>query len=167
MKLGVVMTDPWAFDPNIGDTDFNGQDNTPKGLRTWAKSVADQNKELQIALADVQKQLKIQSISSVFEDLGVPRSAAALYKGDADPEAIKSWVTDVKTAFGMATPNPDDSTGTTTPPLLSPEAQAQLQNFNNAGSDGRPSTGMEDIQRGVNQATTSAELIAAFQNLNR
>jgi hypothetical protein len=160
------MNDQWGFDPNLNDEN-TFQDTTPKGLRSWAESVQKNNVALQQQLADVQKQLKAQSISSVFEDLGVPRSAASLYQGDADPEAIKSWVTNVKTAFGMG----DASTGTIeqpvtpTNPLLTPEAQAQLQNFNNAGSDGRPSTGLEDAQRGINTATSVQDLIAQFQKL--
>lgn len=163
------MTEQWNFGADMND-DSGAQDNTPKGLRTWAESVQKKNNEMATMVAEMQKQLAVARISSVFEDLGVPKSAAALYQGDADPEAIKSWVTNVRSAFGIG----DQNSGANTdglppaPPAtqgLTPEQLAQYANVTNAGGDGRPSSGIEDAQRSVNNAGSVADLLATFQNL--
>jgi len=160
------MTDPWGFDPNLNDENLN-QDNTPKGLRSWAESVQKNNDELKRQLADVLAKQKAYEMTSVFEDLGVPKSAAKLYKGDADPEAIKSWVTEVKTAFGVGSTNELTETEDVPPaaPVLTAGQENLFKQLTNAGNEGRPATGLEDVQRGVNQATSVQELIANFQNL--
>jgi hypothetical protein len=162
------MTEQWNFGTDMND-DGGAQDNTPKGLRTWAESVQKKNNELAGVVAEMQKQLAEARVSSVFEDLGVPRSAAALYKGDSDPEAIKSWVTNVRSAFGIGDQNTTTTDGLPpAPPAtqgLTPEQMAQYQQVTNAGGDGRPSSGMEDAQRSINQAGSVSDLIAAFQNL--
>jgi len=158
------MNDNWSFEGM--DEDVNSQANTNKGLRGWAESVQKNNAELQKQLADVQKQLAAQRVSSVFEDLGVPRSAAALYQGDADPEAIKSWVTNVRSAFGIADAPLSETTDVVDQtPVLTPGQQNLFKQLNDAGGDGRPSTGIEDFQRNVNQAGSVQDLIANFQNL--
>jgi hypothetical protein len=167
------MTEQWNFGTDMND-DGGAQDNTPKGLRTWAESVQKKNNELAGVVAEMQKQLAEARVSSVFEDLGVPRSAAALYKGDSDPEAIKSWVTNVRSAFGIGdqTSTNGSTLGDGLPPVqvnvpgLTPEQMAQYANVTNAGGDGRPSSGMEDAQRSINQAGSVSDLIAAFQNLH-
>lgn len=164
------MTEQWDFGTDMNDNG-GAQDNTPKGLRTWAESVQKKNNELSTMVAEMQKQLAETRISSVFEDLGVPRSAAALYKGDADPEAIKSWVTNVRSAFGIGNQEGAPASNDGLPPVpqntqgLTPEQMAQYQQVTNAGENGRPSSGMEDSQRAVNQAGNVQDLIAAFQNL--
>jgi len=159
------MTDPWGFDPNLNEN--QNQDTTNKGLRSWAESVQKKNDELSAALADVLAKQKAYELGSVFEDLGVPKSAAKLYRGDADPEAIKSWVTEVKTAFGVGSPDPvtDVIPGISPDPAaLTPGQENLFRQLTAAGSDGRPSTGIEDLQRGANQATSVAELIANMAN---
>lgn len=163
------MTDPWAFDPNVNDLGQN-QDNSNTGLRSWAEAQKKQNDELRTQLADVLARQKAYELSSVFEDLGVPKSAAKLYKGDTDPEAIKSWVTEVKTAFGVGSPDPTatDALPEGTPPnpaALTPGQENLYRQLTAAGEAGRPSTGIEDLQRGVNQAGSVADLIANMANL--
>jgi hypothetical protein len=168
----MVMTDPWGFDPNenanLNDGSQN-QDNTAKGLRSWAESVQKKNDELSKQLADVLATQKAYQVSSVFEDLGVPKAAAALYTGDTDPEAIKSWVTSVKTAFGVGSPDPAaNELPAGTPPqaaALTPGQENLFAQLNAAGENGRPSTGIEDLQRGVGQASSVADLIANMANL--
>lgn len=164
------MTEQWEFDTDMNDGS-GVQDNTPKGLRTWAASVQRKNNDLEAMVAAMQKQLAETRISSVFEDLGVPKSAAALYKGDADPEAIKSWVTDVRSAFGIGNQTDNQPAGDGLPPVqnvsptLTPDQLSQYQQLTAAGGDGRPSTGIEDSARQVNQANSVQELIDAFQKI--
>jgi hypothetical protein len=153
----------------FGNDDTNPFEGNPNnGLRSWAENVQKQNQELQKALADVQGQLKQTTVSSVLDELGVPKAAASLYRGDADPEAIKSWVTDIKSAFGIQGEQNQQGTGepvVPAAPVLTQEQQLQYQQLSQAGSEGRQSTGIEDVQRGINQATNVQELIAQFQNL--
>lgn len=154
----------WDFGTDLNN-DNPDQANTNKGLRGWAESVQKKNDELSKQLADVLAFQKAYQMQSVFKDLNVPEAAAKLYKGDADPEAIKSWVTDVRTAFGIGTTDaPTDQPVTPVSPVLTPGQENLFQQLTAAGEAGRPSTGLEDAQRGVNQAGSVADLIANFQN---
>lgn len=157
------MTDQFGF---VDDNTFGQPQNTDnKGLRSWAESVKNENKELKDQLNQIQSELRKQQAVNTFEDLGLPRVAASLYSGDLTADAINAWATQMRTVFGSPT-----DPGQPAPPAASPltgEQQANLQNFTNAGANQVPSTQMDDHQRSVNNATSVEGLLAAWQGISR
>jgi hypothetical protein len=159
------MTDQWGFDPNT--TDEFGQpnnDNTPKGLRTWAESVNKENKALKDTLNQIQAELQQQKIGNTFAELGISPQAATLYSGEPTKEAVSAWADTMRNVFGVQGATPQVSQ-TPPAPTLTGEQQSSFQDFVNAGANGTPSTSIDDFQRGVNQATSQADLIALFSQM--
>lgn len=159
------MTDQWGFPSDDANEFGQPNANENKGLRSWAESVNKQNKELQSQLASMQAELRKQQAVNTFEDLGLPRAAANLYSGELTSEAISAWAGQVRSAFGIQ--NGEVSpTGESTPPApaLDAQAQANLQNFTQAGGNALPTTKMDDWMRNANQAGSIEELIAGAKN---
>jgi hypothetical protein len=160
------MTDQWGFASDADQNDFTQTNTDNKGLRGWAEKVNQENKALKDQLAQVQATLHKQQAVNTFEELGLPRSAAALYQGELTPEAINAWATQVRTAFGVAPQAPADQ-APPAPPALTPEQQSQMQNFTQAGANAQPSTSIDDFLRGVNNATSTQDLINQAQGWQR
>jgi len=157
----------WGFDDSQTTNQGNDSIDSPGGLRQFAEKTQQENKELKDQLEQIQRTLKIQSVQSVFNDLGVP-GAATQYQGDADPEKIKAWVNDQRSIFGAP------STGTPSAPAVEPPVadalppmlQQQMEQFNNAGQQGTPLGTMEQASANLNDATDLQGLINAM-NFNR
>lgn len=154
----------WGFDDSQTGDQGNNNFDTPGGLRQFAEKTQQENKALKDQLAEIQRTLQVQSVQSVFNDLGVP-GAAALYQGDADPAKIKSWVDDQRKIFGGNTQGTPD----TTPPVdvrpaesLPPMLQQQMEAFNQAGQQGSPLGTVEQAHANVNDATDLQGLINAM-----
>ena len=154
----------WGFDNSQTDDQGNNNFDTPGGLRQFAEKTQQENKALKDQLAEIQRTLHVQSVQSVFNDLGVP-GAASQYQGDADPAKIKSWVEDQRKIFGGNTQGTPD----TTPPVDAPPAeslppmlQQQMEAFNQAGQQGTPLGTVEQAQANVNDATDLQGLINAM-----
>jgi hypothetical protein len=158
------MTDQWGFpsDDANGFDQGNASDN--KGLRSWAENVNKQNKELQGQLAQMQAELRKQQAVNTFEDLGLPRSAASLYTGELNSEAIGAWANQVRSAFGMQQGNAPADQSTPAPPALDAQTQANLQTFTQSGNGAPPSTSMDDWMRQQNQAGSIQDLIENAKN---
>lgn len=153
----------WGFeDENASQVNHN-EGNGPKALREAYEAMKKQNEELASGLKAITDQLTAQRVSSTFEALGVP-GAAKLYKGDADPEKIKTWVTDMQTAFGNSgAPSPNDPP----PPLSDTDQAAQFQRMSEAGQSGTPLGSAEQAMGRVGDAKTPQDLINAFKMLNQ
>lgn len=152
----------WGFeDDNAGQANNSGSDG-PKALRDAYAAMKKQNEELATGLAAITKQLNDQRVSATFETLGVP-GAAKHYTGDADPEKIKAWVTDMQTAFGNSgTLSPSEPTT-----LLDDDSAAQFQRLSEAGQSGTPLGSAEQAMGRVGDAKTPQDLINAFKMLNQ
>lgn len=155
----------WGYDNSQTDDQGNNSDiSQPGGLRQFAEKTQQENKDLKDQLAQIQKTLKLQSVQTVFNDLGVP-GAATQYEGDADPTKIKEWVDAQRSIFGGTTQGtPDVTPAVDAAPAqsLPPALQAQMEAFNNAGQQGQPLGTMEQAQANVNDANDLKALINAM-----
>jgi hypothetical protein len=161
------MTDQFGFMDENDQFGQPNQQNGNKGLRDWAKSVQDENKDLKSQMAQIQAELRKQQAVNTFEDLGLPRAAAQLYNGDLTSEAINSWATQVRSAFGVTPTDAGQPAPQNTPPALTTEQQATFQNITQAGANAIPSTTLDDHQRSVNNAGSIQDLLNAWQGIQR
>lgn len=150
------MNDAW------GNTDENENlNNGPKPLRDAYEAQKKANEQLMNRLAALEAQAQEQAAADLIESLGVNRSAAKHYHGEADPEKVTSWVNDLRSALGAAPASSEQQTE----PVLDPNDQAKYQKFLNAGANGAPVGNMEAASQAIMDATSTAERIAAFARL--
>lgn len=143
---------------------FEDDETTPKGLRDWAEATKEENKLLQTKLAAIEAQLKKATVGDTFENLGVSRSLATHYQGDADPEKISAWVNDVRTALGGAPAVPVVQAPAA--PVLGSEAQAQYQQITEAGQGTVTNASTMDAwQAGVMNAQSVDDLHALWATI--
>lgn len=153
----------WGLDDSQTDDQGNYNNDSPGGLRQFAEKTQKENKELRDQLAQIQRTLQVQSVQSVFNDLGVP-GAASQYEGDADPEKIKAWVEDQRKIFGA----PSQGTPPVAPEVnaptdsLPPMLQQQMEAFTQAGQQGTPLGTVEQAYANVNDANDLQGLINAM-----
>lgn len=163
------MSNEWGYgNDDNADQGSNHELTGPKALRDAYEAMKEQNKQLQEGLASIQKDLRAQKVSSVFESLGVP-GAASVYQGDPDPEKAREWVNSMRSVFGNgdqgSSPHVTDSSPVA--PALSGEQQAQLQRMTEAGQSGVPMGNMDAAFAAVGDATNLQALINGFQNATR
>lgn len=156
----------WGFDEN--DNDGLGNDtelNGPKALRDYAAQLKKQNDELNAKLTSFLEEQEATKRATVFKNLGIP-GAETVYQGPIDK--AEEWATTMKSLFGNqgGTPNVADET-VADEPTLPASMQAQFQRMTEAGNQGTPTGNMEAAQASIGNATSSADLIAAFDRLNR
>lgn len=155
------MNDAWGEDlDQIANNGGGG------GLRKFAEDTAKQNRELMERIQKLEAQNTRNTVADMIESQGVSRQAAKYYGGDADPEKVAAWVTDMRTAFvGGAS---EIQNTQPVEPVLNSTDMAQYQNMMQAGSNGTPVVSNNDsLAASLNDAKTPAEMIAAFQRFNR
>jgi alanyl-tRNA synthetase len=158
----------WGYEGNDGTgqgetTELNG----PKALRDAYEAMKKQNDELNQKLTSFLEEQTASKMATVFESLGVP-GAQAVYQGPADPQKAKEWVETMRSTFGGTqggTPPIADAQHQA-PPVLDQNAQAQFERFSEAGQTGTPVGNFEAAQQGINGASSTDEIIAAFQRMN-
>lgn len=152
------MNDAW------GNMDENAQpaaDAQGNGLRSYIKSLEENNKKAEERLQALEAKLNAATVADILEAQGVSRSAVKFYNGEPDPEKVAAFVTDIRSAFSGAAPAPDEQKT----PVLNSDTQNQYQRMNEAGSGGAP-VGNADAAKGeLSAATSTADLIAAMANL--
>lgn len=166
------MTD-WGYnDDSANGNQGNTEPNGPKALREAYEAMKKQNDELSQKLTSFLEDQQKQKMASVFETLGVPGAATA-YQGPADPKAAEEWVTSMKSIFGGNQGNAPVAENAQTeqmvPPngQIPPSMQAQFERMANAGTDGTPQGNFEAAQSSVNGASSTDDIIAAFQRMQR
>lgn len=163
----------WGFNENDddnsqgNDTELNG----PKALRDAYASLKKQNDDLNAKLTSFLEREEKQRVQSVFENLGVP-GAASVYQGPADPQAVEAWVKSMQSVFGGnqgGTPTAADTPAEQAPQpgAIPPSMQAQFQRMVEAGQDGTPAGNLEAAANDIGNASSSKDIIAAFQRMNR
>ena len=159
----------WGF---AEDSEFDGLDNSteangPKALRDAYNALKKQNEDLNSKLTSFLEDQSKQKVRSVFENLGIP-GAAEVYQGPADPKAAEEWAKSMQQVFGTSnqggTP-PVADTAQEAQPTLPASMQAQLQRMTEAGQDGGPMGNVEAAQASVGNASSTDEIIAAFQRM--
>lgn len=154
------MTNAWEFDEN-GQQDPNVS-NGPKPLRDAYEAQVKANKDLASKIAALEAAVTKNAVADLIESQGVPRSAAQHYRGEADPEKISAWVSDMRTTFGGA---PAQDAQAVVQPALSSDDQKRFEQMNQMGSNAAPATTMDVATQAVNGASSREELLAAFANL--
>lgn len=161
----------WGFDNDEYNTDGQGNDselNGPKALRDAYSAMKKQNEELNAKLTSFLEDQQRQKMAVVFESLGVPGAQSA-YQGPADPEKAKEWVNSMKSLFGGnqgGTPAVTDNQPAAAPTLPA-SMQAQFERFTEAGQNGTPAGSFEAAQGAVGDASSTQDIIAAFDRMNR
>lgn len=150
------MTEMWG-NPDTGENSENG----PKALRDAYAAQKKANDELMARLAKLEEQANRNTAADLIEAQGVNRSAAKYYSGEADPEKVTTWVNDLRSAFGAAVEQPVQHVD----PVLNSDDQAKYQKILNAGANSAPIGNMEAAMAAINDASTTAERIAAFNRL--
>jgi hypothetical protein len=130
----------WGYDDNDSTQAGNNLDG-PKALREAYDKLKSQNEELNAKLTSFLESQETQKVASVFESLGVP-GAQEHYKGDANPEAIASWVNNMKATFGGQVA-PATEVHESVQPTLTPEQQGSFQSFMSAGDSAEQMTRYE------------------------
>lgn len=153
-------------DTNLAGTNEN---TGPKALRDAYDALKQQNKELADGLAAVNKQLRDTSVGATLSELGIPATAAEQYKGEADPTKVREWATQMQSLFGGgqavtpgSTPSPTDQAQ---PQGLAPDVAQQLQQMQEAGSQGTPLGNMEAALGKVGDANDLKGLLSAWQQI--
>lgn len=158
----------WGYEGNDGTGQGNDNElNGPKALRDAYEAMKKQNEELNQKLTSFLEEQQAAKMATVFESLGVP-GAASLYQGPADPQKAKEWVDTMRSTFGGnqgGTP-PTVEAQQEVVPQLPASMQAQFERFVEAGQTGTPVGGFEAAQAGINGASSTDEIIAAFQRMN-
>lgn len=160
----------WGFEEDNtagqgNDTELNG----PKALRDAYAAMKAQNEELNQKLTSFLEEQQKSKMATVFENLGIP-GAASVYQGPADPEKAKEWAESMKAVFGGNQGGTPPVVEQETQPVtgaIPPSMQAQIERFSQAGQDGIPAGNLEAAQSSVNGASSNADLIAAFERMNR
>lgn len=155
----------WGYEGNDGANQGNNTEpNGPKALRDAYEAMKKQNDDLNQKLTSFLEEQRAEKMATVFESLGVP-GAASLYQGPADPAKAKEWVDTMRSTFG-------GTQGGTPPvveqvaPALPDSMRAQFERMTEAGQAGTPVGGFEAAQASINDASTSADIIATFQRMN-
>lgn len=155
------MSDAWGYDDEQPEVNLN---NGPKPLRDAYEAQRKANKELQDRLAKMEEIVNRTQVADIVESQGVARSAAQYYKGEPDPEKVTSWVNDIRSAFGVA---PQPLNETPDEPVLNASDQEQYQRMIQAGANAATPGNYEVANQAILSANSTAERIAAFQNLAR
>ena len=153
------MNDAWT---DFDDSGAQANDGTPPGpaaLRDALKAQKADNKLLMERLEKLEATTSRQTVESVLSTHGIPTSVVEQYKGEATPEKVNEWVTQMRTAFGGA-PASTDASPT---PVLDAATQTEYANITQAGSTGIPLTTFEGATTGVASATDMQGLINAMK----
>jgi hypothetical protein len=153
------VNDAWGYTDETDQTNEN-LNSGPKPLRDALKAQKQANDDLMKRLAALEAQNARNAAADLIEAQGVARSAAKHYSGDADPEKVTAWVSDLRNAFGVATQQTQ-----TTEPVLDASQMEQYQRMTQAGSAGTPAGNFEAAQQSINDAGSREELLAAFSKM--
>lgn len=160
----------WGFDEDDNDSNGLGNDelNGPKALRDYVKKLQAQNEDLNSKLTSFLEDQAKSKLTSVFENLGIP-DAAKVYQGPADPKAAEEWAKSMQQVFGSNTQGgtPPVAGEAAAEPVLPASMQSQFQRMTEAGQNGTPTGNMEAAQASIGNASTNADIIAAFERMNR
>lgn len=159
----------WGFEEN-DDNAQAGQNHEldgPKPLRNAYDALKKQNEELNQKLTSFLEEQNKAKLASVFENLGIP-GAANVYQGPADPKAAAEWAESMKQVFGTSnqggTPPVADEPAA---PALPASMQAQFERMSEAGQGGNPTGNFDAANAAIGDASSNADIIAAFERLNR
>lgn len=156
----------WGYEGNDGTGQGNDNElNGPKALRDAYEAMKRQNEELNQKLTSFLEEQAAAKMATVFESLGVP-GAQAVYQGPNDPQKAKEWVETMRSTFGGQQGGTPPVVEEPVVPTLPPSMQAQFERMTEAGQVGVPAGNFEAAQASINDASTSADIIAAFQRMN-
>ena len=156
------MNDAWGY---AEENDPQNQDpnNGPKPLRDAYQAQKKQNQELMARLEALEAQQKQTSVADLMSAAGADRSAAKYYQGDATPDAVTSWLTEMRSAVGA----PSAPEAPTPDPGMNPDQLEQYRRMTEAGQQGVPQGNTEAMASAVASADNLESLLAAFNQFQR
>lgn len=155
------MSDVWDDDSNYdGQVQQNqGTPQGPKALRELHDKDRERINALEAELLALRQERNASKVAEMLESHGIPKGAAKLYQGDADPAAVAAWAEENADLFGAGGTNPavhkDDA------PSVSPMSQQEQDDYQrviDAGVDGVKPTHFNDAMAALMAATTREEL---------
>lgn len=155
------MSDAWGYEEDNTAESDSIENTGPKPLRDAYKALKDKYTDLETRFQTIEATAKKSQVQSTFSTLGIAPEVANLYQGEATPEAVKAWADNMRAAFGgTANTAVQEQTG------LSADTQAQYQRMSEAGSDGTPLGSAEAALASIKDATSTADLLAAWRNIS-
>lgn len=159
----------WGFEENDDNNNGLGNDTEldgPKALRGAYAALKKQNDELNAKLTSFLEEQTKSKVQTVFENLGIP-GAASVYQGPADPKAAEEWAKSMQQVFGTQGGTPPVADEQASAPALPASMQAQFERMTEAGQGGTPTGNLDAVSAAVGDASSNADIIAAFERLNR
>jgi hypothetical protein len=150
------------------DNAWEPQGEEKSGIRQYIQSLEDKVKAMETERATEKADAARAVKTATFESLGIKSSVASLYQGDANPDAIKSWVTDMRSAFGGAAPEQGDqgqAPQKQAEPVLTGDQQRQYRDMVESGQSSDTNT-LADMNARLAQATNRDELRQIWQSGN-
>ncbi len=148
--------------------DQQDEGNGKSGIRQYIENLESKLKQIETERerekADAANAVK----SATFESLGIKPAVASLYQGEANPESIKSWVGDMRSAFGGAPEQGSQQQGQTSQgqETLTSDQQQQYQRMVDSGQSAADTNTLTDVNARLAQATSRDELHQIWQSLN-
>lgn len=133
------------------------------GLRQYLKSLEEKTKEQDKLLKQLVAESQRNKVADTLEAKGYDRAAASLFTGD--PAKVDEWL---NTAGSLLAKRPDPAGqgagagAAAAQTTVSPDGQAQLQAFQQAGSDAAAPAGADAEQAAVINKMATAEDLDAY-----
>lgn len=162
------MSENWDDFSNDQGQQPQRENNTIKTLRDMHDADSNRIKALEQQLAALSAERAEMKVGELMESHGLPRKAAKLYQGEADPAAVEAWVAENKDLFGVQSASPtqtpvDDGPSVTPTQSMSQEQQDDYQRVLNAGVDGVKPGHFNDAMSALLAATTREELQEVYR----
>lgn len=156
------------YDNNAWESQDEG--NGKSGIRQYIESLENEVKAMKAERAQEKASAEKAVKTATFESLGIKPTVASLYQGEANPDAIKSWVDDMRGAFGGAAPEPGAQQGQASQnqaePVLNGDQMQQYRNMVEAGQNQADTNTLTDLNARLAQATSRDELRQIWQSGN-
>jgi len=155
---------------NYDNSAWESQDegNGKSGIRQYIESLEGKLKAIETERAQEKANAEKAVKTATFESLGIKPTVASLYNGEANPDAIKSWVNDMRGAFGGAAPEHGDqgqASQNQAQPGLTGDQQQQYQRMVESGQSSDTNT-LTDLNARLAQATDRDQLRQIWQSGN-
>lgn len=175
------MSDNWT-DEDLDDILGNTADNsTIKLLREKIKADNTALREMRSELDSLRNQNRGSLVEGALKSAGLKTGAAALYQGEANPDAIQAWVDANKDNLaredGYTPPppagaqgDPESQTFAGAPaqgnaaPVFTPDTQMAYQRMISAGIDGQPGTNFTETLGSLQNANSMEELMGIIMS---
>lgn len=168
----------WTNEDELNELfgDEGNQNSTMKVIRAKMKADAIKMKTLESQIATLNQSRTEDVVTGVLTSAGINPGVAKFYTGDADPTAIKAWVSENAALFGANSNPVTNNQPENTPSPIAGVPQAQATEFRvpatppvdqvdyarmlSAGVDGQPPSNYNDIMGKLNSIDNQEDFLA-------